>query len=131
MTKPAAKEGDHVLAMDTHIVLVPSPAGPAPTPMPLPFAGIIDAALSPNVVIEHRSAAVVGSTATNSPRHTPLLGTFQKEPTNQGTVAAGSGTVLINNKPAVRTGDAVSTCNDPVDRETGVVVCTSTVLIAD
>lgn len=131
MTKPAAKEGDRVVAIDTHIVLAPSPGGPAPTPLPHIFVGTLDGALSPNVVIQHRFAAVVGSTATNAPEHMPLVGSFQREPDNRGTVVAGSGRVLINNKPAVRIGDSASTCNDPVDQEVGVVVCASTVLIAD
>ena len=38
---PAAKQGDRVQAMDTHIVMVPSPGGPVPTPTPgHPFSGI-------------------------------------------------------------------------------------------
>jgi uncharacterized Zn-binding protein involved in type VI secretion len=131
MTKPAAKEGDLVLAIDTHVVLAPSPAGPAPTPLPHPFVGKLDGELSPDVKIEHRFAAVLGSTATNAPEHVPLAGSFQREPTNRGTVVGGSARVLINNKPAVRIGDAASTCNDPADQNAGIVICTSTVLIAD
>ena len=38
MGQPAAKQGDHIIATDTHIVLVPAPPGPpVPTPLPHPF----------------------------------------------------------------------------------------------
>ena len=36
MGQPAAKQGDQIVATDTHIVLVPSPGGPVPTPLPHP-----------------------------------------------------------------------------------------------
>lgn len=32
--KPAAKQGDRVVGVDTHIVMIPSPGGPVPTPVP-------------------------------------------------------------------------------------------------
>ncbi|HKZ50902.1 MAG TPA: PAAR domain-containing protein, partial [Dehalococcoidia bacterium] len=59
----AAKQGDRITAMDTHIVLVPSPGGPVPTPTPLPFSGVLSIDLSPSVSIEGRPAATVGSIA--------------------------------------------------------------------
>ena len=130
MGQPAAKQGDQVTAMDTHIVLIPAAAGaPVPTPLPHPFNGILTQSLSTDVIIEGRPAATVGSVAINTPPHIPQGGPFAKPPSNQGTIIVGSPTVLINNKPAARAGDTAMTCNDPVDLPVGTVVATSTVLI--
>lgn len=130
MAQPAAKQGDQITAVDTHIILVPSPGGPVPTPLPHPFNGIIDGNLSADVFIEGRAAATVGSTATNTPPHIPQGGSFQVPPTNQGTIMAGSGTVFINGKPAARMGDQAQTCADPAPNMSAkVVVPASTVLI--
>ena len=131
MSKPAAKQGDQIVATDTHIVLVPSPGGPVPTPLPHPFLGIIDGNLSKNVLIMGRPAATVSSTAKNTPLHipTPPGTSFQKPPSNTGTIIMGSTTVLINGKPAARTGDTANTCNDPVDLPAGKIVAAGTVLI--
>jgi uncharacterized Zn-binding protein involved in type VI secretion len=127
---PAAKAGDRVVATDTHIVLVPSPGGPVPTPLPHPFSGIIDGGTSPNVKIMGRPAATVGSTATNTPPHTPEGGgSFQNPPTNKATIIRGSSTVLINKQPAARSGDTAMTCNDPVPLPVGTVVAAGTVFI--
>lgn len=129
MGQPAAKQGDRVIATDTHIVMIPSPGGPVPTPLPHPFAGQIDGGLSQDVNIEGKPAAVQGSTATNIPAHVPQGGPFQKPPSNKGTIQVGSATVLINGKPAARHGDTVITCNDPVDQPVGTVVAAGAVLI--
>ena len=129
MGRPAAKQGDKVIATDTHIVMIPSPGGPVPTPLPHPFAGQLDGSLSGDVNIEGKAAAMQGSTATNTPAHVPQGGPFQKPPSNRGTVQIGSGTVLINGKPAARNGDKATTCNDPADLPVGTVVAAGTVLI--
>lgn len=129
MAQPAAKQGDRIVATDTHIVMIPSPGGPVPTPLPHPFTGIIDGSLSSDVNIEGKPAATQGSTATNTPAHIPQGGPFQKPPANRGTIQLGSGTVLINGKPAARNGDAAITCNDPADLPAGTVVAVGTVLI--
>ncbi len=129
MGQPAAKQGDQVIATDTHIVMIPSPGGPVPTPLPHPFAGQIDGGLSPDVNIEGKPAAVQGSTATNMPSHIPQGGPFQKPPSNKATIQTGSGTVFINGKPATRNGDRAITCNDPADLPAGTVMSVSTVLI--
>ncbi|QUQ62586.1 PAAR domain-containing protein [Kutzneria sp. CA-103260] len=126
---PGAKQGDQVVGTDTHIFMIPSPGGPVPTPLPSPFAGTITGGCSTNVVIGGMPAATVGSTATNSPPHVPQGGPFQVPPTNQGTVTQGSGTVLINNKPAARVGDPVTTCNDPAPAPTSSIVGAGTVMI--
>jgi uncharacterized Zn-binding protein involved in type VI secretion len=126
---PGAKQGDQVVGTDTHIFMIPSPGGPVPTPLPSPFAGMITGGCSTNVMIAGMPAATVGSTATNSPPHLPQGGPFQAPPTNQGTVTQGSGTVLINNKPAARVGDPVTTCNDPAPAPTSSIVGAGTVMI--
>ncbi|MFI9381338.1 PAAR domain-containing protein [Kutzneria sp. NPDC052558] len=126
---PGAKQGDQVVGTDTHIYMIPSPGGPVPTPLPSPFAGKITGGCSANVMIGGMPAATVGSTATNSPPHVPQGGPFQAPPTNQGTVTQGSGTVMINNKPAARVGDPVTTCNDPAPAPTSSIVGAGTVMI--
>jgi len=129
MGQPAAKQNDHIMATDTHIVMIPSPGGPVPTPLPSPFVGMIDGSLSSDVNIDGKPAAVQGSTATNTPSHIPAGGPFQKPPSNRATIQLGSATVLINGKPAARSGDMALTCNDPADMPIGQVVAVSTVLI--
>src|SRR5919198_649609 len=104
MGQPAAKQGDQVVASDIHIVMIPSPGGPVPTPLPHPFMGQLDGSLSSDVNIEGKPAAVQGSTATNSPSHVPQGGPFQSPPSNRATVQMGSSTVMIDGKPAARTG---------------------------
>jgi uncharacterized Zn-binding protein involved in type VI secretion len=128
MGQPAAKQGDRITAFDTHLIQPSGPVPPVPTPLH-PFSGIIDNGLSSNVNIENRPAATVSSTATNTPVHVPLGGTFVNPPRNQGRIIRGSATVLINNKPAARAGDTALTCNDPMDLPVGTVVAQSTVFI--
>jgi uncharacterized Zn-binding protein involved in type VI secretion len=130
MGKPAAKMGDAVVGTDTHIVMVPSPGGPVPTPTPLPFNGKITTGCVATVLIGGAPAAVVGSGAVNLPPHVPPNGSFQRPPTNRGTVMQGSPTVLIGNKPAARAGDTVQTCNDPAPAPTSKIVAAGTVLVA-
>jgi uncharacterized Zn-binding protein involved in type VI secretion len=131
MGMPAAKQGDQIVATDTHIVMVPSPGGPVPTPLPHPFIGIINGGTSPNVKIMGMAAATVGSTATATPPHipTPPGTAFQKPPTNQGRIIMGSGTVKINGQLAARNGDTAMTCNDPTDMPVGKVIAVGTVMI--
>jgi uncharacterized Zn-binding protein involved in type VI secretion len=129
MGQPAAKQGDKVTGMDTHIIMIPSPGGPVPTPLPHPFNGILQLDLSTDVMIEGMPAATKDSIAINTPPHIPQGGSFQKPPTNQGKVFMGSTTVFINGKPAARAGDTAMTCNDPADAPVGTVIATSKVLI--
>ncbi|HEX6032700.1 MAG TPA: PAAR domain-containing protein [Tepidiformaceae bacterium] len=130
MGQPAAKQGDTVVAVDTHIFMIPAAAGaPVPTPLPSPFNGILQINLSTNVMITGMPAATVGSQAVNTPPHLPQGGPFQKPPTNLGEIMTGSATVLINGKPAARAGDTARTCNDPADLPVGSVVAAGTVLI--
>ena len=129
MGQPGAKKGDQVMATDTHIVMIPSPGGPVPTPLPHPFTGMIDGGLSSDVNIMGQPAAVVGSTASNTPAHIPQGGNFQKPPSDQATIQTGSGTVMINGNPAARKGDTALTCNDPADMPVGSVMAVGTVNI--
>jgi uncharacterized Zn-binding protein involved in type VI secretion len=129
MGQPGAKQGDQIIAVDTHIVMIPSPGGPVPTPLPHPFAGMIAGGLSANVKIMGMPAATLGSTADNLPPHIPQGGPFQKPPTNKATIMIGSPTVMINGKPAARNGDTALTCNDPVDVPVGKVIAVGTVMI--
>jgi uncharacterized Zn-binding protein involved in type VI secretion len=132
MGQPAAKQGDQIIATDTHIVIVPAPPGPpVPTPLPHPFIGIINGNLSADVKIMGMAAATVDSTADNTPPHipTPPGTAFQNPPANKATIKIGSPTVKINGKMAARNGDMAQTCNDPVDLPVGQVIAVGTVLI--
>jgi uncharacterized Zn-binding protein involved in type VI secretion len=131
MGQPAAKANDQVVGVDTHIVMVPSPGGPVPTPLPHPFSGVINGGTISSVKIGGQPAAVVGSTADNSPAHipTPPGTSFQKPPANKASIQKGSGTVKIGGKMAARMGDTANNCNDPADAPTGSVIAAGTVLI--
>ncbi|MFZ3058850.1 MAG: PAAR domain-containing protein [Candidatus Methanoperedens sp.] len=130
MGQPAAKQGDQVMATDTHIIMIPAPPGPpVPTPLPHPFVGIIDGSLSSDVKIMGMAAATVDSTASNTPPHIPQGGPFQNPPSNKATIKMGSTTVKINGKMAARNGDMAMTCNDPSDLPVGTVMAVGTVLI--
>ena len=117
MGQPAARQGDPVVGVDTHIVLVPSGTATVPTPLPHRFSGTLTGELSSDVLIDGMPAATAGSVAQNQPPHVPTPpGTaFQSPPANRGTVETGSATVMINGRAAARAGDPVRTCNDPAD----------------
>jgi uncharacterized Zn-binding protein involved in type VI secretion len=127
MAQPVAKRGDRVVGLDQHIVLISSPGGPIPTALPLPFSGPLSQDLCSTVAVDNAPAATVGSQATNTPPHIPVGGPFQKPPSNQATVKAGSSTVFAGNRAIARCNDSVECCNDPVDSQTGHVVARGTV----
>ncbi len=122
--KAAVKQGDRIVATDMHLVLPPD--GSAPLSLPHPFSGPITGNVSATVFINGRSAATVGSTAVNTPPHTPAPPgiAFQTPPTNTGTIVTGSRTVFINGRPAARQSDKVQTCADPVPNTNGRIVVT-------
>jgi uncharacterized Zn-binding protein involved in type VI secretion len=124
---PGAKQGDKVIGVDVHLIQPPGPT--SPVPVPHPYSGIIDGGLSSDVKIMGMPAATVDSTATNTPPHVPLGGTFVSPPSNKATIITGSTTVMINGKPAARMGDTAKTCNDPVDAPVGTVIAVGTVNI--
>lgn len=131
MGQPAAKNTDKIMATDTHIVMIPAGPSLVPTPLPHPFTGMINGGLVSSVKIGGQAAAVVGSTADNTPAHlpTPPGTTFQKPPSNRATVQVGSVTVRIGGKAAARNGDTAMTCNDPADAPVGSIVAVGTVFI--
>ena len=94
---PAAKQGDKIVGVDIHIIMIPSPGGPVPTPLPHPYNGMINDGLSSTVKIMGMPAAIVGSKSTNLPPHIPQGGPFQSPPSNQGEIIMGSPNVLIGN----------------------------------
>ncbi len=128
MGAPAAKQGDKVVAVDTHIVMVPSAGGPMPTPLPHPFDGTLDGGLVATVEIAGSAAAVVGTTASNQP-HTPTPPgvQFQAPPLDSATVIAGSATVLLGGQAAARSGDSAQTCGEPPGA--GTIIASGTVLV--
>jgi uncharacterized Zn-binding protein involved in type VI secretion len=96
-----------------------------------PFAGVIDDVLSGNVTVDGAPAATVDSTATNTPPHIAIGGTFPPPgPSDQATIVRGSATVLINGKAAARNLDKADTCNEnPLLQPAGTVIAMSTVVI--
>ena len=131
MGRPLARQQDQVVAVDTHIVMVPAGSSMVPTPLPHPFSGTLDGGLCTSVKANGRAVATVDSTASNQPAHTPTPPgvSFQSPPGNQGTVSMGSQTVTIGGKAAARAGDPVKTCNDPADQPTGQIIAAGTVLV--
>jgi len=127
MGPPAARKGDRIVALDMHMIQPPGPT--SPVLVPHPFSGIIDGAVSSDVTIGGAAAATVNSTATNTPSHIPIGGTFVNPPSNKATIMVGSQTVTINGNGAARAGDTAKTCNDPVDLPVGTVVATGQVFI--
>lgn len=125
MGMPAAKQGDKITAQDSHMIQPPGTAPPVATPHP--FSGLINGGLSSDVNIMGMAAATKDSTGTNTPAHLPIGGSFVKPPSNKATIVAGSSTVMINGKPAARSGDKATTCNDPSDLPGGTIVATGTV----
>lgn len=131
MGKPAATQGDMVVGIDIHVVMIPSPGGPIPTPLPSPFVGQLSDVLSATVMIDNQAVAIVGSTADNSPPHIPAGGPFQKTPADKATVQQGSTTVMIDGKGVARLGDPAMTCNDPADAPNGAIIAAGTVFVGD
>ncbi len=130
MSKMAAKQDDNIQAIDQHLIQPPGPV--PPVLIPHPFMGAIDNGLSEDVYIEGKPAATVDSTATNTPAHIPIGGSFVSPPKDKAKITMGSQSVLINGKSAARAGDTAETCNDPADLPIGaVLVPYSTVLIGD
>ena len=132
MGQPAAKANDQVTATDIHIVMVPAGPSLVPTPLPHPFAGPLSGGLIATVKIGGQAAAVVGSTADNTPAHipTPPGTSFQKPPSNTRDRPARQhdGEASAASRPPA-TGDVALTCNDPADAPVGQVVAAGMVRI--
>lgn len=124
MGTPAVATNASVVAVDTHIVLVPTPAGSVPTPLPHPFVGAVTSATASTVTIGGQAAATLDSVAKNNPPHIamPPGVSFQSPPADEGTITQASSTVTIGGKGVARVGDQVTTCNDPADQPVGTIV---------
>jgi uncharacterized Zn-binding protein involved in type VI secretion len=111
MGTPAAVMGDRINAVCA-IHLLPGPLGaPMPSP-PLPFSAPLLQGLATKVLIAGKPAAVAGSSGFNTPPHVGLHPSdpFMVPPQQRGTVVMGSTTVLIEGKPAARTGSPCTVC---------------------
>lgn len=115
----AARMNDPVNGTDLHGIIPPSGGPPAPTPHP--YAGRITTGCATDVLINGQPAATQGSGSMLNAPHIPQGGSFAVPPTGQGTVLAGSRTVLVGGKPLARTGDQVQTCNDPAPAPTSSI----------
>lgn len=124
MGAPIATRNSQVVAVDIHIVLVPTPGGPVPTPLPHPFSGTVQSAVAATVKVGGQPVATADSVVDNNPPHlpTPPGVSFQRPPANQGTVSMSSATVKAGGKGVARVGDQVTTCNDPADAPVGTIV---------
>lgn len=132
MGEPAARKGDQIVALDMHIQMLSTPAGPVPTPQPMPFSGAIDEDVSSTVLADGKPLALLGSKASNAPAHIPVLGPFQKQPDDKGKVTGASGTSIADSKRVARIGDTAQTCDDLGAQNNGTIVpagAASTVLV--
>ena len=114
MGSPAVVQGDAVTGQCAGH-LIPGPLGvPIPAP-PLPFKAPLIQGLATTVLIGGRPAAVAGATGLNQSPHAGLHPSdpFLVPTSQEGTVLGGSATVLIEGKPAVRTGDPCTCCVVP------------------
>jgi uncharacterized Zn-binding protein involved in type VI secretion len=111
MGQPAVVANDHVVGQCMGHQ-IPSPTGnPIPAP-PLPFSAPLTTGLATTVFIGGKPAAVAGASGMNQPPHVGLhpSDSFLAPPSQLGQVAAGSGTVMFNQRPAAYTGCQVTAC---------------------
>jgi uncharacterized Zn-binding protein involved in type VI secretion len=112
MGQPAAVMGDKVTATcATHQIPNPASGVPQPAP-PMPFSAPLLQNLAPTVQIGGKPAAVAGSSGLNMPPHVGLHASdpFMAPPTQMATVTGGSSSVLIEGKPAAKTGSPCTVC---------------------
>jgi uncharacterized Zn-binding protein involved in type VI secretion len=110
--QPAAVAGDKVQATcASHLIPNPATGVPQPSP-PLPFSAPLTIGLSTTVLIADKPAAVVGAQGFNLPPHVGLHPTdpAMAPPVQMATVTKGSTSVMIDKKPAARTGDTATVC---------------------
>ena len=93
MRQPAAKQGDQIVASDTHIAMFPAGTAEVATPVPHPFNGVIRGDVSANVNIMGKPAATARSLASDDahPLIPPGATRFQKPPANQAKLTKGAG----------------------------------------
>ena len=98
----AAKHLDPIMGIDTHIVMIPSPAGPIPTPLPNPYVGMVMdpfdyiPVLGATVFINGLPRAQAGTGGIALVPHLPLGGPLAPPPTNESEVFMGSATVCVD-----------------------------------
>ena len=128
MGTPAAVLGDRIMGTCMGHQIPSPPAGnPGPAP-PMPFSAPLTTGIAPTVLIGGKPAAVVGSWGLNAPPHVGLhvSDPFMAPPMQRGTVMQGSTTVLMEGKPAAKTGSACTICLGLTGQLTGTA---ATVLI--
>lgn len=111
MGTPAAILGDSITGACA-IHQIPGPqGGPIPSP-PVPFRAPLLQGLATRTLIAGKPAAVAGSLGYSTPPHVGLhpADPFATPPTQIGTVTAGSPTVLVEGRPAARTGAPSTMC---------------------
>jgi uncharacterized Zn-binding protein involved in type VI secretion len=121
MGTPAAVMGDQVTATCmVHQIPNPTTGAPQPAP-PLPFAAPLLTGLATRTFIGGKAAAVQGSSGVNTPPHPGLHASdpFMTPTTQQARVTVGSASVLIEGKPAARTGSTCTVCANAPGQLTG------------
>ena len=114
----AAKHMDPLVGIDTHIIMIPSPAGPIPTPLPHPYVGMVFdpldyvPVLGASVYINGLPRGVAGSNGKALPPHIPMGGPFMKPPTNESELFMGSATVVVDGDPQAFLALPVLSCQD-------------------
>lgn len=113
----AAKHMDPIMGVDTHIVMIPSPAGPIPTPLPNPYVGMVMdpfdyiPLLGGSIYINGMMRAQAGTGGIAMVPHLPLGGPLVPPPTNESEVFMGSATVLSEDEPQSLLGMMVLSCS--------------------
>lgn len=116
MGQAAAVMNDQITGRcSIHQVPNPTSGAPQPSPAPLPFAAPLARGLATSVIVEGRSAAVVGSSGINTPPHVGLHATdpYVTPAIQEARVTSGSATVLFEGKPAAATGAQCTCCVEP------------------
>jgi uncharacterized Zn-binding protein involved in type VI secretion len=101
--------GDRISGTCT-VHLIPNPTTGAPQPgPPMPFSSPLTVALATRTIVAGKPAATQGSSGMNAPPHVGLHPSdpFMLPAAQIGRVVKGSPTVLIEGRPAAKTG---STC---------------------
>jgi RHS repeat-associated protein len=99
----AAKHMDPIVGVDTHIILIPTPAGPVPAPLPNPYVGMVFDAMDyvpkigATVYINGLPRAHAGTAGKQLTPHLPLGGPFgPPPPSGESEVFMGSSTVAVD-----------------------------------
>jgi RHS repeat-associated protein len=114
----ACKHMDPLVGIDTHITLIPSPAGPIPTPLPNPYVGMVFDPmdyvpfLGATVKINGLPRGIAGGSGQALPPHLPLAGPFAKPPSNESEIFMGSATVVADGSPQSFLALPVLSCQD-------------------